>query len=90
MKQELDLNFESSFEGNADLENLLSGEVVTNTDRQSLGQSNANIHDDDECEMIGESVPRPLVSTMEGLLKRENDSITNSKPFIVTVSFCGR
>lgn len=40
----------------------------------------------DDCEMIGLFVPRPLESTPEGLIKKEEDDISNDKPFMTTVS----
>lgn len=42
---------------------------------------------DDDCLIVGSSnMPIPLRSTMEGLIKQDNDSISGNKPFIVTVS----
>lgn len=49
-------------------------------------QTNASDSDSSEdCEMIGETVPRPLDSTAEGLIKRDGDPISNDKPFITSV-----
>lgn len=51
--------------------------------------TNENIEFDDDfsedCEMIGDTVPRPLASTSEGLIKIEGDIISNDKPFITSV-----
>lgn len=41
--------------------------------------------DNSDCILVGETVPSPLASTCEGLIKRENDPISADKPFIETV-----
>lgn len=40
----------------------------------------------DDCIMMGETVPQPLPSTVEGLIKQENDVVSADKAFIRTVS----
>lgn len=46
-----------------------------------------DIDDDDDCVMIGHTVPLPLSPTGAGLVKREgDDNISRNMPFIITVS----
>lgn len=54
----------------------------------NIAQANVDFDDDssDDCEMMGGIIPLPLASTSEGLIKRDNDKISNNKPFITTVS----
>lgn len=56
----------------------------------SVSSANVNTQDfsddsSDDCVMIGQSIPLPLNSTSEGLIKRDNDKISNDIPFITTV-----
>lgn len=69
-----------SYDARARELNQLFDEVV------SLNNDDAS--DDDECVMMdeGEPFPLPLSSTPEGLIKREGDTISGNKAFIVTVS----
>lgn len=41
---------------------------------------------DNDCVMIGQIVPVPLNSTTEGLIKKDEDPISDDKPYITTVS----
>lgn len=50
-------------------------------------RSDSSQDSEDDCTMIGNTIPLPLNSTSEGLIKHENDPISKDKPFIVTVSF---
>lgn len=45
--------------------------------------------DSDDCIIINDlsfDMPRPLLSTSEGLVKQENDAVSHDKPFMTTVS----
>lgn len=81
--------------------NVLISVPVANSDNVNLGtvpnlindsnkNDGANDEDSsDDCEMIGENVPRPFASTSEGIpggiIKCENDPITDNTPFFISV-----
>lgn len=50
---------------------------------------NLDMNDDsnDDCMMIGDSVPLPLDSTEDDLTKQDDDPISNDIPFTNTVSW---
>lgn len=67
-----------------ELEKLLEkSQFVQNHDDQGKQD------EDDDFIFLCDTVPLPLASTSEGLIKRENDSISANKPFIETVCFIG-
>lgn len=54
------------------------------------GDLQDDLHDDDsndDCQLVGDpdSVPLPLPSTADGLIKQKDDPISNDIPFITTV-----
>lgn len=55
-------------------------------DNHSLDHSDNQV-DDDDCVIIGETsiIPKPLQSTIDSLIKRDNDIISGDKPFTETV-----
>lgn len=63
-------------------ENSKSIEEVLNN---SLGSSHDEDLDEDDCVMLGTNVPRPLISTSEGLVKHQDDAISGDMPYITTV-----
>lgn len=66
--------------------NVGSLDDVFNSTLDSTSTSATTGDDDDsDVEMIGETVPRPLDSTSEGLVKKDNDPIPENKPFNTAV-----
>lgn len=66
--------------------NIGSLDDVFNSTLDSTSASATTADDDDsDVEMIGQIVPRPLDSTAEGLVKKDNDPISESKPFNTAV-----
>lgn len=72
----------------ADHQSLINANAAATVGAPHLAIKNsAPDHDaGDDCVMIGEMVPRPFISTSDGLMKRERDAITDKIPFISTVS----
>lgn len=72
----------------ADHQSLINANAAATVGASHLAIKNsAPDHDaGDDCVMIGEMVPRPFISTSDGLMKRERDAITDKIPFISTVS----
>lgn len=63
-------------------------EVLNNTRKSAPNMNmNINVRRDDDCIIIGANVPLPLPSTSEGLIKYQNDPISDSIPYIRTVIF---
>lgn len=49
--------------------------------------ANSNNSSEEDCIIIGSNVPLPLPSTSEGLIKHQDDPISDSMPYITTVIF---
>lgn len=78
--------------------NIASGSGLSRVENNSAANENigSNIEhgnasesssDDDDCVMIGENIPLPLRSTAEGLIKQQDDPISNDIPYITSVCY---
>lgn len=96
MKRESEPIFSVYNENTVSLEGIFSGmESGSGLNRDEIDPtSNAGIglsteqddasdssSDDDDCMMVGDFIPQPLRSTAEGLIKKEDDPISNDIPF---------
>lgn len=70
-----------------DIFNTSTSAIESSSSRHDLNDSTANIsiERDDDCIVMPQIVPRPLDSTFEGLIKQNDDTISNDMPFITTV-----
>lgn len=52
----------------------------------AIAETSSLASNDDDCVLLGETVPAPLPSTLDGLAKQQNDPISGNKPFNSSVS----
>lgn len=71
------------------LEEVLNNtlESATNMNMNMNNNDSPDESSDEDCIIIGPNVPLPLPSTSEGLIKHQDDPISDSMPYITTVIF---